>query len=97
MICLNILPTPKSTPHHPDSHGADRSILNEQGNPRDCAALEWKSGEIGWLIDAIGNGKGLDAALKVAQNRAVQGATARPQGTHSQFTEANSCRLSIGK
>lgn len=25
---------------------------------------EWKSGEIGWLIDALGNGKGMDAALQ---------------------------------
>jgi hemolysin-activating ACP:hemolysin acyltransferase len=24
---------------------------------------EWKSGEIGWLIDAVGKGQGLDAAL----------------------------------
>jgi cytolysin-activating lysine-acyltransferase len=25
---------------------------------------EWKSGEIGWLIDVVGKGKGLDAALQ---------------------------------
>jgi cytolysin-activating lysine-acyltransferase len=25
---------------------------------------EWKSGDIGWLIDAVGDGKGLDAALQ---------------------------------
>jgi cytolysin-activating lysine-acyltransferase len=25
---------------------------------------EWKSGEIGWLIDAVGEGKGLEAALQ---------------------------------
>jgi hypothetical protein len=25
---------------------------------------EWKSGDIGWLIDAVGDGKGLDSALQ---------------------------------
>lgn len=46
----------------------DARLRQRAGQPVRLRPDEWKSGEIGWLIDAVGNGKALDAALQWLKN-----------------------------
>lgn len=46
------------------SDEVDRRLTEQKARPLRMRPDEWKSGEIGWLIDAVGSSVGVEAALQ---------------------------------